>query len=37
VLLVRGVNVDSYRVLRGKSPAIPNAIAALAGPGCTSA
>jgi hypothetical protein len=29
VLLVRGVNVDGYRVLRGKSPAIPNAIAAL--------
>jgi len=29
VLLVRGVRVDEYCVLRGKSPAIPNAIAAL--------
>jgi len=29
VLLVRGVHVMGYRVLRSKSPAIPNAIAAL--------
>jgi hypothetical protein len=29
VLLVRGTRVDRYRVLRAKSPAIPNAIAAL--------
>jgi hypothetical protein len=29
VLLVRGARVEDYCVLRGKSPAIPNAIAAL--------
>jgi hypothetical protein len=29
MLVVRGVSVDGYRVLRSKSPAIPNAIAAL--------
>jgi len=29
VLLVRGARVEGYRVLRARSPAIPNAIAAL--------